>query len=139
MSSLWDIASKTSSYNTSLEEPLLENKKNKEIEFITNNNYLDQEIKYNEEASVDICSKIKKINSCFTEVSKLVNAQGITINDIENNIDDSHKYTENGVKQIDKAIKHQKQTYRYCSIFLLIIVSIFLIIIIIVLLYYKYF
>ena len=162
MTSLWDIASKSpptinpntnSDYisNNKLDTSLLsaeqemvprdrENTLSKisVVREISDEELLKEELEYREEASIRIASDINKVHDCFSEVQNLIGQQGESVTLIGDQVDNSHSNTEKGLQQIEKALNHQKNTFKCCVISLAVITAILSLISLIIILYQKY-
>ncbi|XXG73155.1 hypothetical protein AAC387_Pa07g2121 [Persea americana] len=100
---------------------------------------LDNEISFNEaiieereQGIQEIQQQIGEVNEIFKDLAVLVHEQGVMIDDIESNIDNSHAATAQAKSQLAKAAKTQKSNSSLTCL-LLVIFGVVLLIVIIVL------
>ena len=75
---------------------------------------LAEEVRDRQEATERIASDVNKIHECFTDIQSLVSQQSEAVTLIEGDIENAHSSTENGMHQIEKAARHQRQGFRCC-------------------------
>lgn len=56
-----------------------------------------------------LCKDVHQINELFVDMARLVDEQGLVINNIESNINSTFDNTQDGVVQVVKAKEHQKK------------------------------
>jgi t-SNARE complex subunit (syntaxin) len=84
-------------------------------------------IEEREKDIIETAENVNKINIIFSDLGKLVSEQQENVNDIENQINDAHSNTQNGVYQLERAEKTQRKLNKcYCY---LLIVGLFILLI----------
>ena len=84
-----------------------------------------------EQDIIGISNDINMVNTIFSDLGKLVVEQQESIDDIENNINNSKTKTEDGVNQLEKASNYQRSCNK-CNLYILFSMIIILIVIILV-------
>ena len=108
------------------------------VRVITQEDLLAEEVRDRQEATERIASDVNKIHECFTDIQSLVSQQSEAVTLIEGDIENAHSSTENGMHQIEKAARHQRQGFRCCVMALATLALTMALIAVAIVLYKKY-
>ncbi|KAG7550913.1 Syntaxin N-terminal domain [Arabidopsis thaliana x Arabidopsis arenosa] len=124
----------TESLRTSQEQTLLLQSRRQEVVFLDNEiTFNEAIIEEREQGNREVQEQISEVNEIFKDLAGLVNHQGIIVDDISANIDNSHAATTQATAQLRKAAKTQRSNSSLTCLLILIFGIVLLIVIIVVL------
>ncbi|KAG7555535.1 Syntaxin N-terminal domain [Arabidopsis suecica] len=124
----------TESLRTSQEQTLLLQSRRQEVVFLDNEITFNEAIIEEREQGIrEVQEQISEVNEIFKDLAGLVNHQGIIVDDISANIDNSHAATTQATAQLRKAAKTQRSNSSLTCLLILIFGIVLLIVIIVVL------
>ncbi|CAE6105221.1 unnamed protein product [Arabidopsis arenosa] len=124
----------TESLRTSQEQTLLLQSRRQEVVFLDNEITFNEAIIEEREQGIrEVQEQISEVNEMFKDLAGLVNHQGIIVDDISANIDNSHAATTQATAQLRKAAKTQRSNSSLTCLLILIFGIVLLIVIIVVL------
>ncbi|CAN8300208.1 unnamed protein product [Cochlearia groenlandica] len=122
------------SLRTSQQQALLLQSRRQEVVFLDNEITFNEAIIEEREQGIrEVQEQIGEVNEIFKDLAVLVNGQGVMIDDISSNIDNSHVATVQATDQLRKAAQTQRANSSLTCLLILIFGIVLLIVIIVVL------
>ncbi|KAG4108406.1 t-SNARE [Neocallimastix lanati (nom. inval.)] len=91
-----------------------------------------QDIQERHQEIIKIEQTVMELQQLFIDMQVLVKEQGEVINQIENNVQDANKNTEQGVEELKTAVVYQKKARKKLVILILLILIIIIIILVVI-------
>jgi len=104
-------------------QSLIESQRIQQIQFENERQFMDSLISDREQGIKDIEKSVVEVNEIFRDLSVLVSEQGVMIDNIESNIEESTIKTTEGVQELRKANEYQKSSRnKLCCLALIILI-----------------